>query len=405
MSKEIIAGVGRSMGEKSQEVGSSAAHQALDQLQKKTTQDVSLAIVFASPKYNQEEVVSGVRSVCSVPLVGSSTAGEITQDGPSSDTVVVMFLSAPGVAFGTSLSTNIAEVGSHEAGSSLAQSLLKNDPQMSSVLIFMDVLVGNGADVIRGMQSVLGKEFPIVGGASGDNQKFEKTFQYHNDSVSSQSIVACSLSGDFSFGVGVRHGWIPIGLPMKVTSSRGATVHEIDDKPAVEVYKNYFGESNTKHLEDDKAVYTNKSLLSYPFGISKSGEEEILIRFATDVSSEGSITCAAEIPQGSEIRMMIGNKDKAIEASQIAARQAKEALSSDQSPGCVIIFNCIARHNLFGEEANQEIQAIRQIVGSDVPIIGFYTYGEQAPVRGISRDIKDCESSFHNETVVIYALQ
>lgn len=393
------------LGEHSFETGAAAARHALTQLQEKTDQDPSLVIVFASVVYNQQEIVRGVRHVVDAPLVGSSTAGEITADGPTQETVTVMVLSSDTAQFTVASSGPIIHGDSFEAGKKLATAITAHDPHITSLVMFPDVLVGNGADVVRGIQAIVHKDFPIVGGASGDDQKFETTYQYCNDEVFSESVVGFGISGDYHFGVGVRHGWIPIGIPMYVTKSEGATVHEIDNKPALDVYKEYFGEHHTKRLEDDRAVYTNTSVLTYPFGITAQNDNEILIRFATDVSPEGSITCAAEIPEGSEIRMMIGNKDQAIEASQIAAGAALDGLVDPYEIGAVIVFNCIARHNLFGEDAYREINAIREVLGNDVPMIGFYTYGEQAPINGVSRDIKKCESSFHNETVVIYTLQ
>ena len=281
--------------------------------------------------------------------------------------------------------------------------ILSQDKKVSSVIIFPDVLVGNGADVVRGLQDKLGKHFPIIGGASGDDQLFEKTYQYINGEVHSESVVGFGISGDYEFGVGVRHGWIPIGLPMKVTKSEGSVVHEIDGKPAINIYREYFGEENAKEIEGDSAVFSNKSVLTYPFGVT-GPDHELLIRFATAIDEHGSITCAAEIPQDSEIRMMIGNKDRAIDASRIAAKTSLQSFG-EQPAEAAIIFNCIARNNLFGEDAGQEINAIREVLGQDVPIIGFYTYGEQAPIEGVSADIKKCETSFHNETVVIYTLR
>jgi hypothetical protein len=66
-----------------------------------------------------------------------------------------------------------------------------------------------------------------------------------------------------------------------------------------------------------------------------------------------------------------------------------------------LVFNCIARNKLFGRNATDEIEAIRSILGQDVPVIGFYTYGEIAPfgIEGAKR-----KSYFHNETAVVIAL-
>jgi hypothetical protein len=52
----------------------------------------------------------------------------------------------------------------------------------------------------------------------------------------------------------------------------------------------------------------------------------------------------------------------------------------------------------------EEISAIQAVLGREIPLIGFYTYGEQAPINGESRNFERCNTVFHNETVVIYAI-
>ena len=80
---------------------------------------------------------------------------------------------------------------------------------------------------------------------------------------------------------------------------------------------------------------------------------------------------------------MIGSKEKAVEAAQEAAEKLmKDFEAQGSAPKFVLMFNCIAREKLFGEAANDEIQAVMEIIGKDVPLLGFYTYGEQAPFRG-----------------------
>jgi hypothetical protein len=39
-----------------------------------------------------------------------------------------------------------------------------------------------------------------------------------------------------------------------------------------------------------------------------------------------------------------------------------------------------------------------------VPLVGFYTYGEQAPINGEIKNLERCDPAFHNETVVILVL-
>jgi len=49
-----------------------------------------------------------------------------------------------------------------------------------------------------------------------------------------------------------------------------------------------------------------------------------------------------------------------------------------------------------------EIDAIQEVLGKQVPMIGFYTYGEVAPLAG-EIDPK-CFSVFHNETMTLMVL-
>ena len=54
-----------------------------------------------------------------------------------------------------------------------------------------------------------------MGGASGDDFQFKQTYQYLNNTVYSDSVVGLGLTGDFKIGIGVKHGWIPVGAPIE----------------------------------------------------------------------------------------------------------------------------------------------------------------------------------------------
>lgn len=394
----IVAKVGLGEGDDSYTVGANAAQDALSQL----GQDPSLVIVFSSVKYDQEKMLAGVRSVTKdALLVGSSTAGEITTDGPTKKhSVAVMTIASDSVKFYAGVGEDIAS-GPREAGKRAAEAVKNQTEEPLRAFIMMpDVLAGNGADTVRGVLDALGEHFPVVGGASGDDFQFKKTYQYLNDKVYSGACIGVGLTGDFKIGIGVKHGWIPVGTPMKVTRSDGAVLHELDGKPAISVYEDYFGKEQAMELRTDTLA---KLAITYPLGMTKEGSDELLIRDPITVDEKGSITCAAEIPTGSEIRLMVGSKEEAVKVAREAAENAVAQLDG-HAPQAVIIFNCIARNKLFGDASGDEIDAIQEAVGEQTPLIGFYTYGEQAPLGGEVRNIEKCNPAFHNETVVIAVL-
>ena len=396
----ITAGVGISQGVDAYTVGANACQDALDHLGNK---EPSALIVFSSSEYDQKKMLQGVRSVSPMgTLVGCSTAGEITGEGPAKrHSVVVMALKSDDVSFFAGVGEHIAD-GPRVAGKVAADAVKKQAPNGKLDAFFMlpDVLVGNGAEIVRGVLESLGDHFPVVGGAAGDDFEFKKTFQYLDKEVYSGSVIGFGLSGNFKLGIGVKHGWIPVGTPKKVTKSEGSTLHELDGMPAIKIYEDYFGTERAAELRTETLA---KLAITYPLGMRVPGSEELLIRDPITVDEGGSITCAAEIPQGSEIRLMVGSRDEAVKVARVAAESALSQLEGGM-PKAIIIFNCIARSKLFGERSGEEIDAIQEVLGRDVPLIGFYTYGEQAPLGGEVRNINKCNPAFHNETVVICVL-
>lgn len=392
----LNVGVGFSQGEDSYTVGANACQDALEHL---GAPEADAAIVFSSVQYDQEKMLAGVRSVSKNALVvGASTAGEIVTEGPlNKHSVAVMLIKSDSVKFFDGIGENIAQ-GVRAAGKKAADDVkAKAGEGLKAFMMFPDVLAGNGAEIVRGVQDSLGQHFPVMGGAAGDDFKFEKTYQYFNDRVCSGAVVGLGMTGDFKIGIGVKHGWIPVGVPLTVTKSEGSVLHEIDGKPAISIYEDYFGQEEAKQLRSETLA---KLAVTYPLGMKVQGSDEMLIRDPLTVDQNGSITCAAEIPQGSEIQLMVGSREEAVKVAKEAAQNAVSQLEG-AAPKAAIIFNCIARNKLFGEHAGDEIEAIQEAIGAQVPLIGFYTYGEQAPLGGEVRNIEKCNPAFHNETVVI----
>jgi hypothetical protein len=380
-------------------VGAKACQEALDKLGEAKA---DLAIVFSSVQYDQEQMLAGVRSVCGdTLLVGASTAGEITTAGPlNKHSVAVMLLKSESIKFYASVGENVAK-DARAAGKDVAKKVRSlAGTELKAFVMLPDVLTGNGSDIVRGVLDVLGAHFPVVGGAAGDDFEFKKTYQYLNDKVYSGAVVGLGMTGDFKIGIGVKHGWLPIGTPAKVTRSSGSVLHELDGKPAIKIYEDYFGEQEAATLRSEALA---RLAITYPLGMRVEGSEEMLIRDPITVDENGSITCAAEVPEGSEIQLMIGSREEAVKVAKVAAENALGQLDG-AAPKAILIFNCIARNKLYGEHAGEEISAIQDVLGESVPLLGFYTYGEQAPLGGQVRNIEQCNTVFHNETVVIFVL-
>jgi len=94
--------------------------------------------------------------------------------------------------------------------------------QHTALMLLSDGLSGGRQmEVVRGAYDVATAEVPLVGGCAGDYLAMRSTQQLHDREVLEGAVVAAAISSDRRLGVGVSHGWTPVGEPMLVTGSRG----------------------------------------------------------------------------------------------------------------------------------------------------------------------------------------
>jgi len=403
MKKEVIkmglnVGVGVSAHEDSYTAGMEAAKKALEEL---NSDKANVLLVFGAPKFNQQKLLDGVTSVTKkTPMIGGTSAGERSTKGLSVQSVVVMAMASKDVKFSVGLGKDIKK-NAMKAGAQAAKAALKNMPKniAKTFLITPDGLAGDGMSIVEGAQSVLGENFEIVGGSAGDEAAFKKTFQYYNGKVYQNVVPGLLIGGKIKTATGVRSGWESIGNRLTCTKAIGNVVYKFGDKSALDVYKDYLGEKRSRRLP---AV-----ALEYPFGmIDKKAkiknEEYFQLRAPMSVDEKkGTISLAARIPEGTDVTITGATRDTVINGSKVAAVQAKETLGKIK-PKVVFMFSCVARKIVLARRTKEEITAVKNILGKDVPLIGFYTYGEIGP---IDKRVKSLKSTrYHNQTVVLLAL-
>lgn len=393
----IEAGVGQATNTNDPKgAGYQAAKQAADKLH--GTPD--LVIVLSSVAMHHPEVIGGVESALpQIPMVGASTAGEITSVGPDKETVVAMALRSDQMHFTPGLGKAV-KGDEREAGRTLAQNIKDHAPEeVTSMIIFSDVLGANGTEISRGVLDVFGESFLMVGGAAGDDSNFKDTHEYYNGQILSGYTVGVGLSGNYKKAFGAKHGWEPIGASRTVTKAKGTTVYEIDGKPAFETYKEYFGERAPQFKES----ILNTMAITYPLGMQTPGSHGYMIRVPLVFNDDGSIVFGAEVIEGSTVHIMIGSQEKTMQAAREVAQNVA-AEFGENKPKALFISDCIARKKLFGPDHNKEIDDVTNIIGKDVPLIGFYSYGQHAPVFGITGDINACDPGFYEESIVVFGI-
>ena len=132
------------------------------------------------------------------------------------------------------------------------------------------------------------------------------------------------------------------------------------------------------------------------------GKEYFQLRSPVAIDHEkGTISLAASVPEGSALTLTTASRGDIINGAKLAAEQAKESLK-DARPQAILMFSCVGRKLVLGRRTQEEVAIVKKVLGENVPLIGFYTYGEIGPIDKMKEEL--AITKFHNETVVLWVL-
>jgi hypothetical protein len=112
------------------------------------------------------------------------------------------------------------------------------------------------------------------------------------------------------------------------------------------------------------------------------------------ILADGSVACAAEVPQGAVVQIMKSTASSAADAAQRAARAALEGLQGN-APEVALFFDCVATRLRLGDAFGFELRALADQLG-DAAFVGCNTHGQIARADGQF-------GGFHNCTAVVCA--
>lgn len=318
-------------------------------------------------------------------VVGCSTAGEIQGTQVTDDGVVATAVRFAGTEVDVASVEVAATKDSEDAGRRLGQALGARRG-LRHVLVVSDGQKVNGSGLARGLQASLPLDVSVTGGLAGDGARFERTLVAADAAPRDGVIAAVGFYGDrIRVGYGSLGGWDSFGATREVTRSDGNVVFELDGKPALALYKEYLGE---------RAADLPASGLLYPLSVRMpTGREVVRTILAVDEAQQ-SLTFAGEIPRGSIARLMKANFDRLVDGAQGAAEASAEAIGSS-SPDLAILVSCVGRKLVLKSRVEEELDAVREVMGPQATLAGFYSYGEICPAAPFA----DCD--LHNQTMTI----
>ncbi|MRG96230.1 FIST signal transduction protein [Polyangium spumosum] len=339
-----------------------------------------LVLVFASARYEPEALLRGIWSRLpeGVELAGCSSCAEIGAEEALSGSVTVMGIQLGSVSCATLVVEHI-QGRSREAGRELGERARSFEPGL--LIVLPDGIGTNGAQLLEGLQEVVGRRFPIVGGVAADELRFQRTWELRGREVLHGGAVAVALKGDISFFSAAKGGWQPVGAARTCTRvENGTLLLELDGRPALGIYKDFLGE-RAANLETAGIEFPLGVVGGMPGDYQMSDEQILVVRAVQGVDeARQGLLLSGEIQEGARVRLTRGTKEDLIQSAAGAVEEATRAL-----PGAslALFFDCAGRKVVLGPRYKDEVEAAFARLG-DVPRIGFYTYGELSPVQGVT---------------------
>ncbi|OEK04039.1 FIST signal transduction protein [Roseivirga misakiensis] len=303
-------------------------------------------------------------------VISCSTSGEVYFSELTHEAITGMAVSLEKTPFAIHSAKLANKDKSFALGKNLAGKFSKND--LKHVLLFGDGWLVNGSDLVQGMYANLNKDVSISGGLAGDGANFSKTLVGLNDDIDQSMAVAIGFYGDaLKVGFGAHGGWSELGETYEITKTEGREILELGELSPLPLYKQFLG---------DDADGLPGSALLYPVAVWLPGAEDHVVRtvFNTDEFNQ-SITLGEPTPVGAKLQFMRARFDDLLAGVRGAANEALSNLG--KTPEMALMVSCIGRKLLFNQHIDQEIEQTRQVLGSQTPISGFYSYGEICPVE------------------------
>jgi hypothetical protein len=171
------------------------------------------------------------------------------------------------------------------------------------------------------------------------------------------------------------------GTPSILTRSNGQLVEEIDGRPAEEVYLEQLGFAGVAF--DDEEFET--MAITHPIAQPEL-HGDFRLRHVLGRTEQGAIILGTGIPESAVIEFTELDFDELLTSGAASVQAAIDALGG-ADPKAALVFDCAGRRRALREGIPEEVEAINAAFGDPAPpLIGLYTHGEVARLRGAKGD-------------------
>jgi hypothetical protein len=349
-------------------------------------------VVFASAQHDYQALLNALADEAGTEvIVGASSAGEFTHSARGEGRGSAMGLRSDAMQFAVGLGPGVSRDAAAAAAQAAAgfQGLLAPALPYRSALVMTDALAGHTDPLVEELTVKTGGNYRFFGGGAGDDGRFDTTHVFAGRGAHSDAVVALEILSASPVGVGVAHGWEPASAAMRVTEAHGNRLVSLNGTPAVHLFQEHAEVTGQKlDLKDPLPFFLHNVI-----GVRNGDSHRLRVPLA--VQDDGSIVCAAAVPEGAIVHIMKTSTASAMLAARQATSDALRALAGAR-PAAGFVFDCVATRLRLGREFEGELDACARLL-EPAGFVGCNTYGQIARADGQF-------SGFHNCTAVVCVL-
>jgi hypothetical protein len=350
----------------------------------------TLVLLFLSPKLKdyQKPIEDIKKHYPKSKIIGCTTAGEIFGQYIYDQSLIVAIAKFEKTTIKTFKSPITSAANSFEAGEKIAKKLF-ND-QLRAIFVLSEGINVNGTELVAGLNTVGKEDVVVTGGLGADGNRFKETWSIFDGKLEKNVVVAVGFYGDhIRVGHGSKGGWDIFGPERRITRSKNNILYELDNKPALKLYKEYLG---------DRAAGLPATGMLFPLAIRKDAQDKRqLVRTILGIDeTKQALIFAGDMPVGYFAQLMRANFDRLITGASDAGQLAAANIGKE-TEALAIAISCFGRRLVLGERTEEETESSLNIMPQSTQQIGFYSYGELSPYTTFACDL-------HNQTMTITTL-
>ncbi len=349
------------------------------------------AVLFSTASYDSDKVLSDVRRLLpDVQIYGGSSCFAVqTKDGfhaGEKGSLALLAVATENISFGVG-GVSIDDFSSaREAGKAAIQAAIdatgkKGTPK----LVLITGSVGREEELLAGIEDVIGKNVPVLGGSAGDNTITGEWKQFANDNVYSNGISLTVIYTDLKIGWAHEAGYIRSKNRGTITRADGRIIYEIDNRPAAEIYNDWTGGLVIDELETGGSILSDTSCYPLAKIIKNEGKEYTLSILPLSINAtDHSLKVFANIEEGDKVMLMHGDWELLLNRALTTPTKALESENlSKEDVSFGIYTHCAGSMLAIPEDERPKMPVLVKNAIGDAPFIGTFTFGEQGHIQGV----------------------